>query len=170
MSYSVRSMTFFVVPHRGRHTTPCLRRDYCFRIALLPQSFLFLLSESFWMSGQSSVLPDFQLSFLISFFPCAVFKVRSLLALRQPWKPSSLLKGFHRSQSFFFLLSGSHLLSHTVSSAVPSAGRVLTFVFGMGTGVPHGRIATRYPLSPAPAENPTARQTLLPPAPSGALP
>ena len=39
--------------------------------------------------------------------------------------------------------SGSHLLSHTVSSAVPSAALVLTIVFGMGTGVSPKRIATR---------------------------
>ena len=30
---------------------------------------------------------------------------------------------------------GSHLLSHAVSSIVPSAAQVLTIVFGMGTGV-----------------------------------
>ena len=44
---------------------------------------------------------------------------------------------------FSFCKSGSHLLSHTVSSIVPSAGQVLTFVFGMCTGVPPVRIATR---------------------------
>ena len=38
--------------------------------------------------------------------------------------------------------AGSHLLSHTVSSAVPSAALVLTIVFGMGTGVSPKRIAT----------------------------
>ena len=38
--------------------------------------------------------------------------------------------------------AGSHLLSHTVSSAVPSAAYVLTVVFGMGTGVSHKRITT----------------------------
>ena len=38
--------------------------------------------------------------------------------------------------------SGTHLLSHTVSSAVPSAAWVLTIVFGMGTGVSPNRIAT----------------------------
>ena len=43
----------------------------------------------------------------------------------------------------FFIYSGSHLLSHTVSSAVPSAAWVLTIVFGMGTGVSPKRIATR---------------------------
>ena len=37
---------------------------------------------------------------------------------------------------------GGHLLSHTVSSAVPSAVQVLTIVFGMGTGVAPERIAT----------------------------
>ena len=42
----------------------------------------------------------------------------------------------------FFCRFGSHLLSHTVSSAVPSASQVLTIVFGMGTGVSPGRIAT----------------------------
>ena len=41
----------------------------------------------------------------------------------------------------FFWGSGSHLLSHTVSSAVPSASWVLTVVFGMGTGVSPRRIA-----------------------------
>ena len=39
--------------------------------------------------------------------------------------------------------SGSHLLSHAVSSIVSSAAYVLTFVFGMRTGVSHKRIATR---------------------------
>ena len=39
--------------------------------------------------------------------------------------------------------SGSHLLSHTVSSIVPSAAYVLTIVFGMRTGVSHKRIATK---------------------------
>ena len=38
--------------------------------------------------------------------------------------------------------SGSHLLSHIVSNAVPSAAYVLTIVFGMGTGVSHKRITT----------------------------
>jgi hypothetical protein len=38
--------------------------------------------------------------------------------------------------------SGTHLLSHTVSSVVPSAAQVLTIVFGMGTGVSPERIGT----------------------------
>ena len=42
----------------------------------------------------------------------------------------------------FFGNSGIHLLSHTVSSIVPSADRVLTIVFGMRTGVSPRRIDT----------------------------
>ena len=44
--------------------------------------------------------------------------------------------------SYIPIESGIHLLSHTVSSAVPSAACVLTVVFGMGTGVSHKRIGT----------------------------
>ena len=43
-------------------------------------------------------------------------------------------------------MSGSHLSSRAVSSRVFSAARVLTIVFGMGTGVSPGRIATRHSL------------------------
>ena len=46
-----------------------------------------------------------------------------------------------RTAFVIFLGSGSHLLSRTVSSTVSSAAQGLTFVFGMGTGVPPGRIA-----------------------------
>ena len=42
----------------------------------------------------------------------------------------------------FLIKSGSHLLSHAVSSIVPSAAPGLTIVFGMGTGVSPKRIAT----------------------------
>mgnify|MGYP001661812774 FL=1 len=45
--------------------------------------------------------------------------------------------------SIFQIKSGTHLLSHAVSSIVPSAAYVLTVVFGMGTGVSHKRIDTR---------------------------
>ena len=47
-----------------------------------------------------------------------------------------------RSSSLRKQCSGIHLLSHTVSSIVPSADRVLTIVFGMRTGVSPGRIDT----------------------------
>ena len=47
----------------------------------------------------------------------------------------------------FFNESGTHLLSHAVSSIVPSAAQVLTIVFGMGTGVSPERIGTRISLS-----------------------
>ena len=35
----------------------------------------------------------------------------------------------------FYDYAGDHLISHTISRAVPSAQRGLTTVFGMGTGV-----------------------------------
>ena len=44
--------------------------------------------------------------------------------------------------SYIPIESGTHLLSHAVSSIVPSAAQVLTVVFGMGTGVSPQRIAT----------------------------
>ena len=49
----------------------------------------------------------------------------------------------HQDLPVLFFCSGGHLLSHTVSSAVPSAAWVLTVVFGMGTGVSPRRIAAR---------------------------
>ena len=58
----------------------------------------------------------------------------------------------------FFKKSGSHLLSHTVSSAVSSAAYGLTVVFGMGTGVSRKRITTGHPLS---LNNSTVKNSLL---------
>ena len=59
--------------------------------------------------------------------------------------PTSRLSGVRSNQLSYkpFYKSGSHLLSHAVPSIVPSAAYVLTFVFGMWTGVSHKRIATR---------------------------
>ena len=52
---------------------------------------------------------------------------------------------FVKLKTFVFnFYSGSHLLSHAVSSIVSSAAYVLTNVFGMRTGVSHKRIATRH--------------------------
>ena len=48
--------------------------------------------------------------------------------------------------------SGNRLLSHAVSSIVPSAALVLTVVFGMGTGVSPRRIVTGTFLLPLAAE------------------
>ena len=57
--------------------------------------------------------------------------------------PTSRLSGVRSNQlSYKPLHTGNHLLSHTVSSAVPSAAWVLTIVFGMGTGVSPRRIIT----------------------------
>ena len=57
--------------------------------------------------------------------------------------PTSRLSGVRSNRlSYKPIQSGSHLLSHAVSSIVPSAARVLTIVFGMRTGVSPKRIAT----------------------------
>ena len=60
---------------------------------------------------------------------------------------SALRNGFldahHMQNMFYKIMSGSRLLSHAVSSIVPSAARIFTVVFGMGTGVASARIATR---------------------------
>ena len=59
--------------------------------------------------------------------------------------PTSRLSGARSNQlSYKPICSGSHLPSRTVSSAVLSAGQVLTVVFGMGTGVTPDRIAARF--------------------------
>ena len=61
--------------------------------------------------------------------------------------PTSRLSGVRSNRlsykPIFFFKFGGHLLSHTVTSAVPSAAWVLTIVFGMGTGVTPKRIATK---------------------------
>ena len=62
----------------------------------------------------------------IKMFVYAVFKVRAFLSGLFPDRK----------------VLGGHLLSHIVSNVVPSAARVLTIVFEMGTGVSPGRIAT----------------------------
>ena len=82
-----------------------------------------------------------RLNFLFKLFMYAVFKVQFWLALCQPSDKTD----FHSISSLakkLFLNSGARLLSQTVSSSVPSAARGLTVVFGMGTGVPPGRIGT----------------------------
>ena len=57
--------------------------------------------------------------------------------------PTSRLSGVRSNQlSYKPSDSGSHLLSHAVSSIVSSAALVLTVVFGMGTGISPERIAT----------------------------
>ena len=66
---------------------------------------------------------------ILYLFLYAIFKVHVSPATRYP--------------DSFCKESGSHLLSHAVSSIVPSAAWGLTIVFGMGTGVSPGRIATR---------------------------
>jgi hypothetical protein len=55
-----------------------------------------------------------------------------------PWKTLSEKAKRPSAQSGWPLknIAGDHLISHTVTHAVPSAQRGLTSVFGMGTGDP----------------------------------
>ena len=78
------------------------------------------------------------------------FQGTSLNAFRIQWRrrdsnswPPACKAGALPTELRPHLKSGSHLLSHTVSSIVSSAAYVLTIVFGMRTGVSHKRIATR---------------------------
>ena len=68
------------------------------------------------------------------------FQVMGLSGLEPP---TSRLSGVRSNRlSYKPIESGIHLLSHAVSSIVPSAAYVLTVVFWMGTGVSHKRIVT----------------------------
>ena len=74
-----------------------------------------------------------------------MLRFSSPAALRQAHSASLLflLPKKLRFSGALLKASGTLLLSHAVSSIVPSAARVLTIVFGMGTGVSPGRIGTR---------------------------
>ena len=77
--------------------------------------------------------------------PALPFWVMGLSGLEPP---TSRLSGVRSNRlSYKPIESGIHLLSHAVSSIVPSAAYVLTVVFGMGTGVSPKRISTRKVLS-----------------------
>ena len=71
-------------------------------------------------------------------------RVYVLMGLSGLEPPTSRLSGVRSNRlSYKPIESGIHLLSHAVSSIVPSADQVLTVVFGMGTGVSPDRIDTR---------------------------
>ena len=59
-----------------------------------------------------------------------------------PIRPNKAWASSFYIRKIIFLKTGSHLFCHTVTSIVFSAVRVLTVVFGMGTGVTLKRIAT----------------------------
>ena len=74
-------------------------------------------------------------------FSYAVFKVQMGLSGLEP--PTSRLSGVRSNLlSYKPKDSGILLFSRAVSSIVSSAARVLTIVFGMGTGVSPARIGT----------------------------
>ena len=79
-------------------------------------------------------------------FPFGSFRISAFdpVGLSGLEPPTSRLSGVRSNRLSYkpFRESGSHLLSHAVSSIVPSAVWGLTIVFGMGTGVAPRRIAT----------------------------
>ena len=98
-----------------------------------PQTFNGLLSASL---ASASCKPQ-------RFFSLLPYE-KSLVGLSGLEPPTSRLSGVRSNRlSYKPIESGIHLLSHAVSSIVPSAAYVLTVVFGMGTGVSHKRIDTR---------------------------
>ena len=121
--------------------------------------FVFFRHIALWRGPYSLILTVsrdslFLMSFLLSDNRCFLYSMQfsryiltvlfpsgCLTATAQENLPFSVL--LRPDKLSHFLQPGSHLLSHTVSSAVPSAALVLTFVFGMGTGVSPKRIATR---------------------------
>ena len=80
---------------------------------------------------------------LLTALPCWNGLTHSLSRI-SPFSPPARTCLFYLKtlSSIFQIESGTHLLSHAVSSIVPSAAYVLTVVFGMGTGVSHKRIGT----------------------------
>ena len=81
---------------------------------------------------------------LLTALPCWNGLTHSLSRI-SPFSPPARTCLFYLKtlSSIFQIESGTHLLSHAVSSIVPSADQVLTVVFGMGTGVSPDRIDTR---------------------------
>ena len=102
--------------------------------------------DFFWSSASSVFTSDASfLGCLVSFvlkilylFLYAIFKVHQDAS----YKRCIFFISAAPFPGFLYKESGSHLLSHAVSSIVPSAAWGLTIVFGMGTGVSPRRIAT----------------------------
>ena len=101
------------------------------------------------VSSSSLIISNLQRNKILSIFGfqgtiCMTFCHTVGLSGLEP--PTSRLSGVRSNRLSYkpFCMSGSHLSSRAVSSRVFSAVRVLTIVFGMGTGVSPGRIATRH--------------------------
>ena len=135
----------------GRITNDLLKLTRTRRQGLLPayaDSYAsHISSRAFFECPHSLSCPCLPVSKLPAATPPKSCRVRSLHRLRGDKGIRTLdplLAGQVLSQlSYTPEGSGGHLLSHAVSSIVPSAARVLTIVFGMETGVSPGRIATR---------------------------
>ena len=126
-------------------------RGFFFKGFLNPVSFKGfskLLRKRNVLSFAASSDVFFYLSIFKNWFQCEVFKVLSRTASHPAWRlrdsnsrPPACKAGALPTELSPRKL-GSHLLSHAVSSIVPSAASGLTIVFGMGTGVSRKRIAT----------------------------
>ena len=117
--YSYHQLIFSVCSFQGTLLTDCLS-------VIRIQNFFWTLITGKPSVNSTALLMGLAAISCCSSLPVFIFKLRQRICLR----------------SFFFKFGG-HLLSHTVSSAVPSAVQVLTIVFGMGTGVTPERIATK---------------------------
>ena len=85
-----------------------------------------------------------QLSYTPKGLPHTILSLVWEMGLSGLEPPTSRLSGVRSNLlSYKPRFPGIHLLSHAVSSIVPSAARIFTVVFGMGTGVTSARIATR---------------------------
>ena len=118
----------------------CLIIKYLYNFSFGMQFSRYIIVKAFCLNSE---IWRFELQHLSS-SPKEYADVISMLGLSGLEPPTSRLSGVRYKPLLlsFFGNSGIHLLSHTVSSIVPSADRVLTIVFGMRTGVSPGRIDT----------------------------
>ena len=120
----------FTIPNGDneiRTRDPLLARQVLSQLSYTPKSLFLSIANILF-------LPEYRIN----------HKTMGLSGLEPPTSRLSGVRSNRLSYKPFFFSSGSHLLSHTVSCAVPSADSGLTFVFGMDTGVPHSRITTRF--------------------------
>ena len=131
MSWYIWGVTSFDVPLLLDQSLICMKFS---RYILTVLSVIRKL-KSFW-----TLWPLVNPAFILTVLPSVMGGTHSIPLCSNDLWAGALQATF--AYIIFFFWSGSHLLSHAVSSIVPSAAQVLTIVFGMGTGVSPGRIAT----------------------------
>ena len=125
-----------------------LLREIAARFSVFPpECFAFLCRLMIYQSLASSIYLNLLITGknqLLTALPCWNGLTHSSSRI-SPLSPPARTCLFYLKtlSSIFQMESGTHLLSHAVSSIVPSADQVLTVVFGMGTGVSPDRIDTR---------------------------